>query len=445
MKYRYSLAIALLMIVAGCKEQPQTFYSNPVIQAELADPSVIRVGDCYYAAGTSSEWAPFYPLYKSMDLVNWEQTGHIFNQMPDWTEGSFWAPELFQLGDKTLCYYTARRASDHKSCVAVAVADSPEGPYTDYGVIIDIGTEEIDGFVFNDEGHLYITWKAYGLDKRPNEILCSRLSDDGLSLVGEPFSLYVDEDRIGSEGQSMIKEGDWYYLIWAARGCCGANSDYEVRIARSRSVDGPYEAYPDNPVLKGQTDEVTSIGHGTPVRTPDGSIYYLSHAYLAGPAFQMSRVPFLSRMEQTSDGWLRFSSGKLASVKQESPLKGCEQHVRNAFVDDFSAPELDASWSWNFADTDVKARPSADGLLLSGVAINSDSHGAALCQRIFSPDYVMEVSASICQGQESGITFFGDAKNLVELVSDGSHVFLRQIVDGEANVLFEAECSSTLR
>src|SRR5690349_16342408 len=40
---------------------------QPVIPGDCADPSVIRVGNTYYATGTSSEWAPHYPLFKSTD------------------------------------------------------------------------------------------------------------------------------------------------------------------------------------------------------------------------------------------------------------------------------------------------------------------------------------------------------------------------------------------
>lgn len=38
----------------------------------LPDSSIIRVGDTYYATGTSSEWAPHFPIFKSGDL----QTGN---------------------------------------------------------------------------------------------------------------------------------------------------------------------------------------------------------------------------------------------------------------------------------------------------------------------------------------------------------------------------------
>ena len=51
---------------------PVNTYRNPVIAGDFADPSVIRVGDTYFAAGTSSEWGPAYPIYTSKNLTSWE-------------------------------------------------------------------------------------------------------------------------------------------------------------------------------------------------------------------------------------------------------------------------------------------------------------------------------------------------------------------------------------
>ena len=66
---------------------PQQTYRNPVISGDFPDPSIIRVGENYYAAGTSSEFAPNYPLYHSVDLINWEKIGFIFFETPEWIEG----------------------------------------------------------------------------------------------------------------------------------------------------------------------------------------------------------------------------------------------------------------------------------------------------------------------------------------------------------------------
>ncbi|MBQ2718767.1 MAG: family 43 glycosylhydrolase, partial [Clostridia bacterium] len=52
--------------------QENAYFTNPVIPSDVADPSLIRVGNDYYATGTSSEWAPHYPIFHSTDLVNWK-------------------------------------------------------------------------------------------------------------------------------------------------------------------------------------------------------------------------------------------------------------------------------------------------------------------------------------------------------------------------------------
>src|SRR5690349_9531871 len=75
-------------------ETPKTFTMLPedsnklkekaVIPGDFADPSVIRNSDIYYAAGTSSEWAPHFPLFQSTDLLHWQPIGFVFNQTPSW-------------------------------------------------------------------------------------------------------------------------------------------------------------------------------------------------------------------------------------------------------------------------------------------------------------------------------------------------------------------------
>ena len=112
------LIIALLgsVLYSGASmAQKQTYFTNPVIHGDVADPSILRIDDTYYATGTSSEWAPYYPVFTSKDLVNWKQTGHVFEQQPEWTKSSFWAPEWYYHNGKVYVYYTARKKSNNTS------------------------------------------------------------------------------------------------------------------------------------------------------------------------------------------------------------------------------------------------------------------------------------------------------------------------------------------
>lgn len=309
--------VSLTLLLSGCA----TTYTNPVIRADVPDPTIIRDGQTYYAAATTNNRpGGVYPRFVSTDLVNWTPSGYIFDQRPSWAKGDFWAPELFQHNGKTYCYYTARAKSDNISCIGVATADRPDGAFTDHGPLVRWTNEAIDSYVFEDGGQLYIIWKAYGLQPRPIELLAQRLTDDGLHLVGEPFTLLTDTENIGMEGACVFHRGDYYYILYAARDCCSPKSDYEVRVARSRAFAGPYEKYSGNPILKGDGKYIQSCGHGTLVDTPDGRLYYLCHAFLTGH-YDQGRQAILQQLELTRDGWVKFTTGNVTRARQKMPFK----------------------------------------------------------------------------------------------------------------------------
>ena len=104
MKSAFTLLVSILVSIS-IFSQSSAYFENPVMTADAADPTIIRIGDTFFSTATSSEWAPFYPLFSSMDLVNWTQIGHVFNKKPDWTSHSFWAPELFYHNNKIFSPY----------------------------------------------------------------------------------------------------------------------------------------------------------------------------------------------------------------------------------------------------------------------------------------------------------------------------------------------------
>ena len=106
--FTLSILAAILLACEPANRQihQETTYRNPVLPGDFPDPTVIRVGDTYFAAGTSSEWAPPFRLYESKDLVNWTYLGPLFREMSDWTMGSYWAPELFYHNGIYYVYYT---------------------------------------------------------------------------------------------------------------------------------------------------------------------------------------------------------------------------------------------------------------------------------------------------------------------------------------------------
>lgn len=308
--------LLLIGVMASCATR---HFTNPVIDASLPDPSVVRDGDTYVMAGTSGDAKPVYPIYTSTNLVDWRRAGSIFADYPEWASGAFWAPELFLHDGKTYCYYTAKRKSDGISCIGVAVADTPTGRYVDHGMLLDWGREAIDAFVYDNNGQLWLVFKAYGLNnERPIELLAQRLTADGLHLQGKPVSILQDMESLGMEGQAVFKRGNYYYLLYAARDCCSERSDYEVRVARAKNFTGPYEKYEGNPILMGDGKVLQSVGHGTMVSTPAGRIYYICHAFLVGK-YREGRKPVLHEIRIDRQAWPYFVGGKKALPRQRMP------------------------------------------------------------------------------------------------------------------------------
>jgi beta-xylosidase len=397
-RYLRSSIVFLVMIFSCCMQlsanPPDTL--SPVIRGDFADPSIVRIGDKYYAAGTSSEWAPHFPIYVSGDLMNWKQVAHIFPEKKPWMLSSFWAPELYFHNNKVYAYYTVRDTSGI-SCIGVATADNPESGFTDHGVLIKTGKEAIDAFVFNDSGQLYVTWKAYGLDKRPIELLSSKLSADGLKLIGEPVSIKKDSLRIGLEGQSMIKHNDYYYLFYSAGSCCGVPCDYNLRVSRSRSVTGPFEDYAENPVLH-EGGQWMCTGHGTPVLQPDGRWFFIYHGYEKEFNVFTGRQALISEISwDDPNGW--------PSFRQPGPASTT---AKTEWMDDFNENKLSLQWSWDFRHSDLKVKNDNGFLNLSGNVKPGNRSGTVLCVRTIVPDYEISTEISNVNSALKGLVLYGD-------------------------------------
>lgn len=398
----------------------QTLPAN--IPGDFADPSIIRSGDTYYAIGTSSEWGPHFPIFKSTNLSDWQQTGFLFEEAPRWTKSSFWAPEYYYHNNTYYVYYTARRKSDGVSCIGVATSKFPDHGFKDHGILIEYGKEAIDAFVFNDNGQLYITWKAYGLDKRPIEILGSKLSDDGLSLTGEPFSLLKDTQGVGIEGQSILKKGQYYYLFYSAGACCGIACDYNVRVARASAITGPYEDGDSNPILTDR-DGWKCPGHGTFVLDKQGKTFYIYHAYNKANNVFTGREALLAGLTWKDDGWPKFDS----QIATKTPTK----HL-NA---DFSKENPPIFWQWDFRNMQPIFNQTKGKLTLSGKFEKQNQAGIALTLRPYTSNYEMSTAVLNTNGASKGLILYGDVSASVGITARQDTVEFWVIKEGKKTVL----------
>jgi beta-xylosidase len=396
------------------------YAQTPVITGDLADPSIIRVDSVYYATGTSSEWAPYFPIYKSSNLKDWHQTGYVFDKAPAWTTGSFWAPEYYKIGETYYIYYTARRKSDNRSYIGVATSHYPNHGFTDHGVIIEHGKEAIDAFIFNDGGQLYITFKAYGLDDRPIELLGYKLSADGLKTEGESFSLLKDSSRAGMEGQSILKKDNYYYLFYSAGNCCGQGCSYNVNVARSTNFKGPYQLFNGNPLLS-ENDTWKCMGHGTFVSAENG-IYYLHHAYNKKSNVFTGREALLS--ELTWGEW--------------PVLKTLPNSVTGKanLYDKFDG--LSNYWQWDFRNATPSFQVQKGILRLSGSQTKENLSGIVLTVRPTSDNFEMTTSVVNRNKALKGLAIYGDANAAVGIGVEGDNVKVWKVENKQRVIIKQA-------
>jgi beta-xylosidase len=409
------------------KSQAQT--TTAAIPGDFPDPTIIRTPNGYYATGTSSEWAPHFPVYHSTDLSTWKQVGFVFDKAPDWTVGSFWAPEYYHIGDTYYIYYAARRKADNISCIGVATSKYPDHSFTDHGVVIDYGKEAIDPFVFNDKGQLYITFKAYGLERRPIEIVAKKLTPDGLKAEGDVISLLKDDNRKGMEGQSVLKHGNYYYLFYAAGDCCGVGCSYHVKVARSASFTGPYEKYEGSELLQSAPGWKCS-GHGTFVQTPEGKYYYLCHAYNQRSEVFTGRQGMLSTLTwPANDGWPTMQA---LTVTHRLP----DIH------DDFMAKTPALYWQYDFHNAVPDVKQGNGSLTLSGTMLAKNNTGIFYGVRPVSDDFDMTTTVTNHNNAMKGLAFYGTVNAVLGIGVSGNTVRYWMVKDGKFSAIDSAVVSS---
>lgn len=380
---------------------------NAPISGDFPDPTVIRVDDRYYAVGTSSEWAPHFPIYSSDDLQNWQQDGFVFDETPEWASSSFWAPEYVYHRGLYYLYYSAKRKTDGVSCIGVAISRYPNRGFEDQGIVVAYGSESIDAFVVEEDGERFMTWKAYGLDQRPIELVASKLSEDGLSIEGEPFSLLMDTAHVGIEGQAFIQKDGYYYMFYSAGACCGPDCDYHIQAVRSQSIRGPFERVGEA-VLLGENEHWKCMGHGTFVENTDGDLLYLFHGYSQSGGVYTGREGLLARLvwSDTDTPVFEVIDGARSPQPAISTL-------------DFTTvtPE-EIKLQWDFRHAAPEWRLDAGGLYMRGTYSKENQTGMVLTRRPATKAYTIQ--AEIDRQKSTfealkGVSVYGDVNRAIGL------------------------------
>jgi xylan 1,4-beta-xylosidase len=352
-------------------------YTNPVITGDWSDPAVIRVGKDYYSLRSTFGWQPGLALAHSKDLVHWKYIGNGFTSLPSISTGEvaggIWGSELvYNPNTKMYMIYATYNG------VAVFESAAPEGPYTEVE-----GGLEIEGYdpgVFvDDDGRVYMATASGKI---------AELSPDGKTVVNSCVSTYAG----WNEGPEIFKRGDYYYVTWSSGGTeVGANGI--ILSARSKTLEGPWEEDPANPVMENLNNgsdpdhPLEGPQHPEVIETQNGEWWITFHTweYHYGT---LARNMCLEPVEWTDDGWWRPKNGKQPSLTNIAPkLPYTAYGLQRS--DDFSSPQLGLQWffhttpDWTGESWSLKDHPGFLRLYTQAGDVNgADAYKSIPLQRI---------------------------------------------------------------
>lgn len=278
-------ALAIALALAGCggggggspapapapqpAPAPAPVVQVPVTFANVAvhDPSLIKVGAEFYVFGSHGAAA------KTGDLMNWTRVADgvnaanpLFNNVTTelaeafaWSQVTgLWAADVIQLADgKFYFYYNTCKGDSPRSAMGVAVADKIEGPYVNQGVFLKSGMwgqvsedgvniydaqkhpNAVDPDVFFDkDGKLWMVYGSYS----GGIFILEMDPANGKPKPGQGYGKHLmggNHSRI--EGAYvMYHPAEGYYYLFTSFGGLDAGGAYNMRVARSRTPDGPY-------------------------------------------------------------------------------------------------------------------------------------------------------------------------------------------------------------
>ena len=332
---------------------------NPILTGFNPDPSIIRVGEDYYIATSTFEWFPGVQIHHSKDLINWELIGRPLNRLnqldmkgnPD--SCGVWAPCLSYSDGVFYLVYSNVRSFDG------VWKDTPNFLVTttdirgDWSDPIFLSSTGFDGSLFHDEnGQKWFT--SMIVDHRKGKffggIILQELDLSKERLVGPVHHIFSGSTLGITEAPHLYQRNGYYYLMTAEG---GTEYGHAVSLARSKSIEGPYELHPQNPVISASEfpdAPLQKCGHADIVDTPGGQWYAV---FLTGrPLTKLGRCTLgretaIEAVEWRADDWLYMKEG-VESPRLEVPIgpgKGSEEeHAPTIDLlydkDDFDSTQL---------------------------------------------------------------------------------------------------------
>lgn len=392
-------SLLLTVLFVGCLLAQE--YPKVIFRGDYPDPSIVRDGEDYYMTHSPFVYSPGFLIWHSKDLINWEP---VCRALPEHT-GSAMAPDLVKYNNKFYIYFPAAGTN------WVIWADNIRGPWSKP---IDLKVSNIDpGHCIGEDGKRYL---------HLSDGYIVPLSDDGLSTTGKKGKIYSGWDYPADwktegkflESPKIVKRGDYFYMTTAEGGTAGPATSHMVVSARSKSIHGPWENSPYNPVVHTYSADERwwSKGHGTIIDDVNGNWWIVYHSYENG-MYTLGRQTLIQPIQWTTDGWF-YTSNTAKSIRAAgTPIKpGME------ISDNFKGKELGLQWTtWqNYNRRNIVLKNNS--LYVRGKG-KDPKDAQLLLTTATNKNYETQVEVTLKKGSIGGLVLFYNEKAFAGISSDG--------------------------
>lgn len=282
-------------------------FKNPIISGFYPDPSVCYAEGYFYLVNSTFQYFPGIPLFRSSNMIDWEQIGHVLTRKSQLnlteakaSQGLF-APTIRYHGGRF--YMIVTHVNDGGNFFVYT--DDIMGEWSDP---IYVPHQGIDPSLFFEGDKVYYTGTGQdengvsGIFQCEIDILTGKLITKSRCITYGSGGRYV-------EGPHLYHIGEYYYLLIAEG---GTEYGHMITFFRSKDPYGPFESCPNNPILTNRNlggYYIQGAGHGDLIQDKEGKWWMVHLAFRQTGKWRqfhhLGRETFLVPVEWTKDGWIK--------------------------------------------------------------------------------------------------------------------------------------------
>lgn len=420
---------------------------NPIISGFYPDPSVCYADGYFYLVSSTFQFFPGIPLFRSSNMIDWEQIGHVLtrksqlNLMDSKASQGLFAPTIRYHEGRF--YMIVTHVNDGGNFFVYT--DDIMGEWSDP---IYVPHQGIDPSLFFEGDKVYYTGTGQDENGVSGIFQCEIDIHTG-QLITESRCIGRGSGGRYVEGPHIYHIGEYYYLLMAEG---GTEYGHMITLFRSKDPYGPFEGCPNNPILTNRNlggYVIQGSGHGDLIQDQEGRWWMVHLAFRQTGKWRqfhhLGRETFLEPVQWTEDGWLKVGVDRTCRA-------GYRFENNTWIIQEQSVQEeeqLEQHWKLNPIDMCFLRNPihenykiDIDGkFALKGSMDTLNGFGTptflGMRQKEFNCNVVYKVEAeSMYVGQETGFTVYMDEFHHYDLkISkdlDGYYVSLSITIGGKS-------------